>query len=545
MLNLFRFILLRLSLALFVLPATLSWAQNAQLQRSIEMELEPIDGATAYEIELKSVVSKKILNFKMKAPLWKAKVKPGVYELRLRSYDERGVPGDWSATDKFSVNFSPPQMLHPQNAQEIKTGEPETATVEFKWNALPGAKKYKVYVESLIPNGVVATTNEIKTYSGETEKSTLELKLPIATHYKWGVVAILPNGDEGDKPENLNEFFLLGARLEKPEIEKPLDKYVQTLKWDKPNFADQFDYILQRKSEAGWKTIEKKSLISENEINFSNEHPGGQYRIGVRAKGYLREASPLNTVEFKVHTGDRSPAAVEVSRLRESMDKPTNWYAMASYLVTNVDYTGVDAEGTGGDKSISYSAIGGTGRIGVGYFQPEKNNGFIGILDLSGIDIKGENVTFASIELNYARKLFWKTNRILLSAGYFMKELPFTQQNPNGSFKNSVISYSGPHAGFTFWHPFTPKLGLQFNLRAYYSLFSGDTPNGQDIDSELTTQIGAMGSLRLSERLTGFAGVASRIDRAKFKKVGGTGSKQFQEAELNGTYLNLLLEYGF
>src|SRR5437868_4889588 len=78
--------------------------ETANSQRSVELEIEAVDGASSYEIELISMQNKKVLNFKMKTPLWKAKVKPGLYEMRLRSYDSRGVPGEWSENEKFAVN---------------------------------------------------------------------------------------------------------------------------------------------------------------------------------------------------------------------------------------------------------------------------------------------------------------------------------------------------------------------------------------------------------------------------------------------------------
>jgi hypothetical protein len=524
--------------------AVSTFAQTPSLQRSLEMELEPIDGATAYEIELKSQSSSKTLSFKMTQPLWKAKVKPGIYDFRLRAYDDRGVPGEWSALEKFVVNFSAPTMLTPQNAQEIKSGENEIAKAEFKWSPVPNVKRYKIYVESVVPPQADpnAAPTTPKTYTAESETTEVELSLPVATQYKWSAVAIMANGTEGDRPEQPNEFMLLGAKLESPTVEKPYDKYVYEIKWNKPDNSNSYDYILQRKDESGWKTVEKKNGIAENQIDFSKEHPGGQYRIAVRAKGPLREASALATTEFKVHVGDRSPAAVQVSRLRESMDKPTSWYAVASYLITNIDYTGIDAKN---DNRVVYSATGGTGRLGLGYFKPGKDYGFIGILDLSGINVSGENVQYSSLELHYARKLYLGTNKLLLSGGLFSKELPETSQNATGQYTHELISYAGPHAGLTFWHPFSPKLGLQLNLRAYFSMFDDRTPNGAAIENEMTTQLGAMGSLRLSENLTGFAGIASRVDRASYKKSSGSSQFSNQEVELKGNYLNLLLEYGF
>jgi hypothetical protein len=62
-------------------------------KREIKVELEEVLNAKSYEIELTSKDTSKKQMFKMKKPLWRANIKPGVYSFKLRSVDQRGVSG--------------------------------------------------------------------------------------------------------------------------------------------------------------------------------------------------------------------------------------------------------------------------------------------------------------------------------------------------------------------------------------------------------------------------------------------------------------------
>lgn len=542
-------------------------------QRSVELELEAIEGATNYEIELISLANKKVLNFKMKNPVWKAKVRPGLYEMRLRSFDSRGVPGEWSAAEKFAVNFAAPTLIAPVANEKKKTGEDGAYATEFKWSPVPGAKKYRVTVQERLapkvlttPEGTTvqmdaatgdappaaaaatpdtASMEPAKTFTDTTDETSLTIKLPVAMAYEWTVVALMQNNEEGDKPEASVPFELLAEPIETPDIDRPEDKYVQKISWDRPDNVETFDYSVQRKENGVWKTVARQMGTSSNELIFSNEWQGGDYRLNVRATGKYREPSKFSSVEFPVHAGDRSPAAVEVARLQESMQKPTQWYAMASYLLTDIAYEALDSEQ---GKTVSYGAIGGTGRLGLGYFNKARTKGFIGVLDMSGMNVGGKNITYSALDLNYVRAYYWNSNQIQVSTGLFYKELPYSTEVSPKVYEHAKVAFAGPHAGAVLWHPFSPKYGLQVNGRLYMSTFTMATPNGNDVEPSLSMQLGLMGSMRLSNRLMGFAGWAYRNDHIAYKrgpKSTTAPTADTQEISLQGNYINLLLEYGF
>ena len=72
------------------------------------------------------------------------------------------------------------------------------------------------------------------------------------------------------------------------------------------------------------------------------------------------------------------------------------------------------------------------------------------------------------------------------------------------------------------------------------------TPNGQSNVPTMSVQAGVMGSLNLTPNLVGFLGLAYRDEVAEYNAYLPTAnSPNTNRAEISGTYLNLLLEYGF
>lgn len=515
-------------------------------QRKIDLELEEVEGANSYEIELESKNSGKVTTFKMSAPRWKAAIRPGEYSLRLRSYDARNVPGPWSEAVPFLVKLPGPLLHQPELNAEIKTKEESEFEVTFKWQAVPGTKKYRVDVTP--ENGGDAVSESFSDNSGK-------IKLAVAKRYSWKVTPISKLGEEGESQENPGVFTLIGKSIAPPAIEKPEDIWVEKLRWEKSEYADRYTYLLQRQDEKSkWTRVDMQENFNDSELTFPTSYPGGRYRLAVKAEGNLRESSSVAKVEFDVFNGDRSPATVEETKLRYSLEKPTSWYFVASYLLTNLNYTGLDSEA--GNQRNVYQAVGGTGRLGLGYIHPQKNRGYLGIIDLSGLTIADENVTYAAAEMHYVLRYTWGRNMLRPSAGLFYKELIETR-DVNSSFlittyQHDKMSFAGPHIGFDFWRPLTSKLGIQANARIYYGLFGLQTPNGRDYSAEMSYQLGLMGSYKLKPNITGFMGWAHRIDKGSYESTpndGGAtsfaGSGAKQEVQIEGDFFNLLLEWGF
>lgn len=515
-----------LSLILFS-SGTAAWAKDFP-PRWIELELEAVEGATGYELEFKSAKSGKVALFKTETFEWKAKVRPGKYDMRLRSYDSRGVPGEWSESTPVTINFPGPKLLTPKFEEKIATEKTEDAKVTFTWENLEGLPFYKIEVKS-----------GDKVWTEVVEKNEHSFDLPVGRSFDWTVYALQGKDEAGEASEVPGKFVVLGKKLAKPAIKDPLDRYVSEVIWDPVQFAENYSYIISRKENGKWKAFIKKAKHNDTKVMLPTDMKGGDMRLQVRAEGLHRPTSDISIIEFPVFEGRRDPASIDENRLRDSIEKPTNWYAIASYYIAQMTIQGREVL-AGGANRVSLSPLGGTGRVGAGYFNPKSNWGFIGLADLSGFTLDGgKTATYPSIEMHGAWRKYFGTNQLRASGGLYQRDFVevFQPQPGVNNFDFRKYSVMGVHAGVDFWRPLNFKYGLQINARMYLPA-SANTPG----DHEMTPSyhMGFMGSYRLAPEIMGFAGYAYRVDTLKFM-----GALANQEVQYSGHYVNLLIEWGF
>lgn len=515
------------------------------VKREVSLDWGNIDDATLYEVKVTRMLEggerKKPLFFKVKKNQWKAKINPGQYEMELRAYDYRGVPGEWSPPSKFWVKVQPPDGVFPKPKAKLRTKENDEADVTFRWKKIYGVPKYRLLVES--------KDGKFKE-KFETSDSKYKVSLPVAKLYSWKVVALMENDEEGEIRVQPYRFLLVGKKLESPEVEKPLSKFVRLLKWNKIDYAEKYNYIIQRRLQnKAWKTIQRKKGFKGTEVEFNLANPSGFYRIKVAAAAKYRRRSKVASRMFKVKGGFRTPTAVEEAILKDSLNKPSNFYAIASYFITSIDYTGVNNERA---QQGVFNALGGTGRVGLGYQNPDSNFGYFGIVDMSGFNIGSETFTFAAAEAHVTYSTYLGVNQFKFSAGAFMKELPEVIGNTSDGLESvGVLTNMGPHVGLVYWRPFNQKYGLQINARAYLA-FMGSSPSGKDVESTTSFQFGVLGTYRLQENLMGFAGYAFKTHQGAYVATSfSEDSSSFaadgdiNTIEISGHYLNLILEYSF
>jgi hypothetical protein len=135
-----------------------------------------------------------------------------------------------------------------------------------------------------------------------------------------------------------------------------------------------------------------------------------------------------------------------------------------------------------------------------------------------------------------------------IQSGIYLKEQPETiGDDVTKQSDDTKISTMGPHLGAEYWHSLTPKLGVQANLHLYYSALKMATPNGQGIDPTISTQIGFLGSYRLTSILTGLVGYAHREENMAYKCKNTTycTSSDRNKSTIKGDFLNLFAEWSF
>jgi hypothetical protein len=521
---------------------------SSEYKRQLTFEWEPVEGADHYQVEMTKVQKskgEKPALFKRKTATFDAKVNPGRYRIRLRSFDSRKVPGDWNEPFEVVVKMNPPIKVWPKDNQTFRSKEDDKQEVEFVWKKQKGISATRLEIR------------EIKTgksiYDEKLETNRVKVEIPIASRYEWKVTYYDQQGTEGEGSSWGEGFAILGPKIDKPKLETPDSKFVRELAWNKPNLAKEFNYVLLKKNEKSgkWEVTESNGKYNATKLDFKQTYAGGKYQLKVQAvaDGYL--PSDFATVEFPVASGDRSPAAAFREEMRETLEKRTNAYFVASYLLTSVEYTSIHHESGGRTTTPS---IGGTGRVGIGYFFPESKWGALVIADMSGVIVSGTNYTYSSAEAHLSWRTYFGISQLRASGGLYFKELPLQYRDFETDAVNvENVSSLGPHLGFDYWYPLSKSFGVQLNTRMYVGV-TGSTPNGEAIEPQLSYQLGLLGSLRLTQTIMGFLGYAYRVDAVNYAATPGENSPDsssfasegnMNEVKVEGHYLNLFLEWGF
>jgi hypothetical protein len=542
-----------ISLLFFACAMQFSIAATAEpYRRLVNFEWEAIPNARLYEIEIapvKSATETKPYLFTTTSPAWNGKLNPGIYTMRLRSKDHRGVPGNWSKAEEFAVQIEVLKIKQPEVVGNtplvISTKQEKDYTMTFAWEELGGVNEYIVRINSL--------DGKFK-YEQKTTAITHKVLLPVATEYEFEVAPIAEAGVLTEDATR-RKFTLLAAKLDRPAIDKPESGYVRFLKWSKPLRTETFNTTVSRKEKNGrWRVLKKVSSQVDSTLDFANDWPGGVYKLSVQAEAKLTQSSEASEMQFTVFSGNRSPAAEFNATVRKSIEKITGWYGIASYFISQMNYKGTNPEK---NARTSYSALGGTGRLGAGYSIPENPWGFVGIADLSGYIIGKQNFTFASVELDLINfQPSGDRGEFRYKLGAFYKELPETiGSGLTGDYKMDKVKAAGPHAGIEYWYSLTPKLGFQVNSQVYLSMVGVSTPNGQGLSPTVSYQVGLLGSYKIRPKITGLIGYAYKSENTSYWAVpsdqndpsnqsfANAGDKN--ETNITGSYLNMLLEWAF
>ena len=324
------------TVSLFLLLFIVKAATATESNRVVDLEWGTVEGASEYELQfvriLKDQVKKKPAYFTTTEPQWRGRLNFGLYQMRIRTYDERGVPGTWTDPTEVAVKVKAPPLLSPEHKIKILTKSDGDFETTFKWARTTGADRYRIEVRN--DTGSFSETREVK-------EETFTLTLPVAQKYHWKVTAIMPNNQDGEPAKKAQSFILIAKPIDLPVINPPDTKFVESLSWSKPGRSEWYRLFLYKKNKKNiWKKIKKIKKHTSNEYKFDLSQESGDYKFSVYAEAKYTERSPNTFVEFPVKGGLRSPAAIEEAILKDSMEKPHSFYAIASYLLTIMQFDG-------------------------------------------------------------------------------------------------------------------------------------------------------------------------------------------------------------
>ena len=459
--------------------------------------------------------------------------------MQLRAFDDRGVPGDWSPPSDLIVKLPAVTPLSPA-ANEVRLARrDDDETVEFKWDALPQAKSYRVDVR--------AARGDFKTSLTPTGNA-VAAKLPVADAYVWTVVAIDQDGRDGEVVTEPNRFALRGPRLGTPRPEAPLSRYVDRVGWAAVDHAEHYEtelHVFDKKTRT-WTAVDGPKSVDAGEYPLDISRASGRYRLSVTAVATNRAPSKRADLTFWAEGGFTDRDRMRDAQLRDSLNKPSKYYAIASLLPSNASYQSQYAET---NSRVAFTGAGVTARVGAGYQTRDSAWGGFLIADLGQTAIGGRAFTSQSAEAHATYRLNVGHRGIaLVGAGAFLKQLPLIIGSPTDGFTGlGRVSEMGPHLGVTYQLPFTDRWGLRAGARVYYVGF-GSTGGGA-LAGSVAHQAELLGTYRYGRDWTLIGGLGERHDAATWAAQPGTQSfarpGQTNTIAIDGLYLNLSVEFGF
>lgn len=275
------------------------FAAAAELsKRSVDLGWEPVEGAIGYELRIKSLSREnaKPLLFRTKKASWVGRIAPGEYEMNIRSYDKRSVPGPWSEAVKFWAKVPPPLLIQPKPHEVIESGQEGIAHVQFEWANPFQQNKFNLKIISE-PAGFeksveVTVTNPI-------------VELPVGKRYKWQVQAVHSDGSMGELSPEPGDFTLLAPALPPPNLLVDKSDFMRLVTWEAVPSAEAYSVRLFRSLGKSWTVIleDKKLLVPEVELPL--ESPQGKYKLEVQALAEGRKPSSVSEQTFMLKGGFR------------------------------------------------------------------------------------------------------------------------------------------------------------------------------------------------------------------------------------------------
>jgi hypothetical protein len=267
-------------------------------QRSVDLAWGPVEGALEYELKIKSVTRKdsKNLFFKTKSAKWSGKIKPGEYEMNIRTYDRRGVPGPWSDKVNFWAKVPSPVFIEPQEGAMIESPTEGGHEVQFSWNNIYAVKNFKLIVSS--PD--VAYEQVI-----DTADTKVSVHLPVGLEFECRVQAVHGDGSLGDLADEPTKFTILAPALANPKLLPEKSNFMRILTWEPVPEAQAYKVRLLKARKNGWNVIINDQDREVTEVEMPLDHPPGKYKLEVQATAKGRKPSSISEEEFILKGGFR------------------------------------------------------------------------------------------------------------------------------------------------------------------------------------------------------------------------------------------------
>ena len=263
--------------------------------KDVSFAWESTRGSRSYEVEFTKKLGIDFKTFdgsvkRTKEPSFSGRIGVGVYHIRIRSVDRRGVPGVWSDPIDLTIPMPLVQPLMPEANMSVPGKGAVKSKVSFLWAKSLDAAIYQIAV--LDDQGQLLLEQKVVDSKFSTE-------LPVAKSYSWTVRGISVDGDVSE-PSTPRIFRLLGGHLKKPEPEYKEEGQNRLVTWKPVEHAESYDVELKFRQGKVWEQIAQKNGETDTSYPIPKGLKPGNYRVFVMAKSSWWQDSKRGVTKFKV-----------------------------------------------------------------------------------------------------------------------------------------------------------------------------------------------------------------------------------------------------
>lgn len=516
-----------LLLVALVFPLT---SRSQQSTRSVNLEWEKIEKAFSYDLEISDSKKKPLVNKTSSEERMKIHLSPGEYLFRIRAKDKRGVSGPWSAYEKLSVKVGIVKLLHPPKNWEKVVQESDTLDISFKWSSSQGAESYLIKVTS------ISSSFEV---SKEITATELMLKLPVGETFNWSVQS---KAQGLFSPVSEAQFTLLGKNFAKPIIKKPSSEFVRRISWEREKSSDAVDVFIWKVDTESqtWKKVFEQVNTKDLVFHFPSEWDGGLYRLELMAKKDNKAISEKESIEFPVHTGDRSIASENKAIVEALFKRERVSGIFFNYILSQIAYK---TKTPYLNSASEFSAVTGTLSGGwEGLFN--QNYGLRAQGSLGGMTINKKNHLLLRLEANgLYRKEVSEISDGRIFGGLYYQEIPETHISLSG-IKNevSISKIYGLNVGLDYWRAVYGFWGVKTFI-TYAIPLSGQSGFSTPLTSGTEMSTGLAGSYRFEKNKIYSFGYRYKNESYSFKSPNDKFGAN--KIDLTGHYFNMDYSWEF
>lgn len=447
-------------------------------RRWIDLAWDENRDVYAYEVELYSVNEKQenklVFKKKFRAPKWSKQVVPGQYNFRMRGFDKRDVPGEWSEFSFIDVRLPAPIYINPLPNDNLKGLEELEEKIFFEWKNVEGAKFY--YVE---------VWNDKTHFKAYTKDNKHEFTIPVAKKYEWRVVALVNKDDPlPGKDGNGVKFFLNGGALKAPVVTHIVENNKFKFSWSKPKYTTDFEYQLMKLGlNHKWTVFDRNGYFNKQKLEFDLEKFQGEFRFALRAKTDGRAPSPYSFIEFNV-TGSDIVIHAKKTQNTHNLKKDNPFFYSYGVELTYLDYYGESRER---DTEInttfrgqryflegSYQDFYSLWKHRVGWYLTDVNNVDYSIRLSEFHYLLGQTKIYKGIPLELSAGLFYKED-LFIVGDHFSNTLSFER-----------VATMGPVAMVAPFYRFNRYFDFGAEVKLFWHAKSMETPNNEELNQSLS-----------------------------------------------------------